>query len=61
MSWAFWLTLAVIVGVLFTIFGVKPRGARPAAESRMMNIARIVLVIVIALLFFLFLRGRSGS
>ncbi|HEY7111614.1 MAG TPA: hypothetical protein VIA45_01670 [Thermoanaerobaculia bacterium] len=61
MSWAFWLTAAVVVSVLFALFGVKPRGARPVANSQMMLIARIVLVIVIVLLFYMYLRGRSGG
>ncbi len=58
MSWVFFLTVAVVVGALFAVLGIKPRGARPVATSRMMAVARIVLVIVIALLLYMFLRGR---
>ena len=61
MSWAFWLTAAVIISVLFAVFGLRPRGARPVANSQMMTVARIILLIVVAVLFFLFLRSRSGS
>ena len=61
MSWGFWLSVAVVVSVLFAVFGLRPRGARPVANSRMMVIARIILLVAVAVLFFLFLRSRSGS
>ena len=61
MSWAFWLTLAVVVSVLFALFGVRPRGARPVGSTRLMTIARVILVAVLVLLFYLFLRGRTGG
>ena len=58
MSWVFFLTIAVVVGALFAVLGIKPRGARPVANSRMMTVARVVLAIVIALLLYLYFRGR---
>jgi hypothetical protein len=61
MSWGFWLTVAVVVSVLFATFGLRPRGARPVANSRMMSPARIVLLIVVVVLFYLFLRAHSGG
>jgi hypothetical protein len=61
MSWGFWLTVAVVVSVLFATLGLRPRGARPVANSRMMSAARIVLLIVVVVLFYLFLRAHSGG
>jgi len=61
MTWAFWLTAAVVVSVLFALFGVRPKGARPVASSRMMGVARIVLVIVAVLILYLVWRARSGG
>ena len=61
MSWGFWLTVAVVVSVLFSVFGLRPRGARPVANSRMMNAARVVLLIVVVILFYLYLKTRSGG
>ena len=61
MSWGFWLTIAVVVSVLFAVFGLKPRGGRPVANSRMMTVARIVLLIVVVVLFYFFLRDRAGG
>jgi hypothetical protein len=61
MSWAFWLTAAVVVSVLFALLGVRPKGARPVASSRMMGVARIVLVIVAVIILYLVWRARSGG
>ena len=61
MSWLFWLTAAVVVTVLFVVFGLRPRGARPAANSRLMGVARVVLLIVIVVLVYLFLKGRAAG
>lgn len=60
MSWGFWLTIAVLVSVFFAIFGLKPRGARPVANSRLMNVARVALLIVVVVLFYFFLQERGG-
>ena len=61
MNWSAWLTVAVLVSVLFAVFGLRPRGARPVANSRMMNAARIVLLIVVVVLFYFFIRSRPGG
>jgi hypothetical protein len=61
MSWLFWLGLAVCLGVLAAVTGVKPRGTRPVARSRLMGIARFVLLILIGLVLFLAYRARTGG
>jgi hypothetical protein len=61
MTWGFWLTATIVVSVLFAVFGLRPRDARPIANSRMMIVARIVLLILVVLLFYLFLRARVGG
>ena len=60
MNWLFWLGLAVCLGVLVAVTGVKPRGTRPVARSRLMGIARFVLLILIGLVLFLAYRARTG-
>ena len=45
MNWLFWLGLAVCLGVIVAVTGVKPRGTRPVARSRLMGIARFVLLV----------------
>ena len=60
MSWSIWLSLAVVVSVLFAVTALKPRGARSVANTRLMIVARAVLLITVAVLFYLTLRQRAG-
>jgi hypothetical protein len=57
MSWLFWVGLALVVGILAALTGVKPKGTRPVARTRMMGIARIVLVLTLLVFLFLAYRG----
>ena len=61
MSWLVWLGLAVLIGVIAAVTGIKPRGTRHVAGTRMMGIGRIALLILIALFVYLALRARTGS
>jgi hypothetical protein len=61
MSWLVWLGLAVVLGALAAVTGIKPEGTRPVARSRLMGVARFVLLILIALVLFLAYRARAGS
>jgi len=60
MNWLSWLALAVVIGVAAAVTGIKPRGTRPVAHTRMMAIGRFVLLLVIAVIAYLVLRARSG-
>ena len=60
MSWLFWLGLAVVIGIIAAITGIKPKGTRPVAHTRLMGVARFVLLIIIAIVVFLVYRARSG-
>lgn len=57
MSWLFWLGLALLVGLLAALTGIKPSGTKPVARTKLMGMARIVLVA--GLLIFLFLAYRG--
>lgn len=61
MSWLFWLGLAVLIGVLAALTGIKPRGTRPVARTRLMGVGRFALFVLIVILLFLAYRARSGS
>jgi hypothetical protein len=61
MSWLVWLGLAVLVGVIAAVTGIKPKGTRHVAGTRMMGIGRIALIILIALFVYLAFRARTGS
>ena len=60
MNWIVWLGLALVVAVIAAVTGVKPKGTRPVAHTRMMGMARIALFIVVAILAYLAYRARSG-
>jgi hypothetical protein len=60
MSWLFWLGLAVVIGIIAAITGIKPKGTRPVAHTRLMGVARFVLLIIIAIVIFMAYRARSG-
>jgi len=61
MSWLFWLALAVLIGVVAAVTGIKPRGTRPVAHSRLMGVGRVALWILIALALWLAYRARAGG
>jgi hypothetical protein len=60
MNWILWLGLAVVVTAVAAVTGVKAKGTRPIAHTRMMGIARVVLVVVVVIFAYLAYRARSG-
>jgi hypothetical protein len=61
MSWLFWLGIAVLLGVVAAVTGIKPRGTRPVARTRLMGVGRFALLVLIAILLFLAYRARIGT
>lgn len=61
MTWLAWLGLAVVLGVIAAVTGIKPKGTRHVAGTRLMGVARFVLLIVIVILLYLAYRARTGS
>ena len=60
MSWLFWIGLAVAIGIVAAVTGIKAKGTRPVARTRLMGVARFVLLILTAIVLFLAYRARSG-
>jgi F0F1-type ATP synthase membrane subunit a len=60
-SWLAWLGLAVVVTAIAAVTGIKPKGTRHVAHSRMMGMGRIFLVILIIIFAYLAFRARSGG
>jgi uncharacterized membrane protein YecN with MAPEG domain len=60
MSWLFWLGLAVAIGIVAAVTGMKPSGTRPVARTRMMGVTRFVLVVMLLLFLYLAYRGYSS-
>ncbi len=61
MSWLVWLGLAVLIGVIAAVTGIKPKGTRHVAGTRMMGIGRLALFFLVALFAWLAYRARSGG
>jgi hypothetical protein len=59
MSWIFWLGLAVVIGAMAALTGLKPAGTRPVANTRLMGVARFVLVVMAFVFLYLAYRGWS--
>jgi hypothetical protein len=59
MSWIFWLGLAVVIGALAALTGLKPRGTRPVSNTRLMGVARFILVVMVVVFLYLAFRGYS--
>ena len=61
MNWLFWLGLAVVLTAFAAVTGLKSRGTRPVAGSRLMSVGRFVLLLMIVLLAYMAYRARSGN
>jgi hypothetical protein len=60
MNWLVWLGVAVVVVGVAAVTGVKPKGTRPVAHSRMMGMGRIALLVIAAIFVYVAFRARAG-
>ncbi len=61
MSWLAWLTLAVLITAIAAITGIKPKGTRHVARTRLMGGARLALLAIVLIVAYLAFRARSGG
>ena len=61
MSWLAWLGLAVLITAVAAITGIKPKGTRHVARTRLMGVARLVLLAVVIIIAYLVFRARAGG
>jgi hypothetical protein len=61
MTWLAWLTLAVLIGAVAAITGIKPKGTRHVARTQLMGVARLVLLVIVILVAYFAFRARSGG
>ena len=59
MNWLVWLGLAVVVAAIAGVTGIKPKGTRPIAHSRMMGVGRIVLFVIVLIFAYAAYRARG--
>ena len=60
MNWLVWLGLAVVVAAIAAVTGIKPKGTRPVAHTRMMGVGRIALLVIVVILAYLAYQARGG-
>jgi hypothetical protein len=60
MSWIFWLGLAVVIGAVAALTGLKPRGSKPVSNTRLMGVARFILVVMVLVFLYLAYRGYAA-
>jgi hypothetical protein len=60
MTWT-WLVIVLLVATFAALTGIKPKGSRPVAHTRLMGVARFVFVVVVLILAYMAFRARSGG
>lgn len=60
MNWLILLSLAVIIAAVAAVTGIKSKGTRPVAHTRMMGMARFFLLVLAIILAYLAFRARAG-
>ena len=58
MTWLAWLALAVLITAVAAVTGIKPKGTRHIARTRMMGVARVVLLFIVAIFLYLAYSAR---
>lgn len=60
MNWLVWLGVAVVIAGIAAVTGIKPKGTRPVAHSRMMGAGRIALLVVVVIFAYIAYRAKTG-
>jgi hypothetical protein len=60
-TWLTWLLIALLVATFAALTGITPKGSRPVAHTRLMGVARFVLVVILLIVAYMALRARSGG
>lgn len=58
MTWLAWLALAVLITAVAAVTGIKPAGTRHVARTRLMGVARLVLLVIIVVCMYMAYRAR---
>jgi len=53
--------IALLVATFAALTGIKPKDSRPVAHTRLMGVARLVLVVTVLLVIYMVFRARSGG
>ena len=61
MTWLAWLGVVVVIVAIAAVTGFKPKGTRHVAGTRMMGVARFVLLLIVIIAAYLAYRARAGG
>lgn len=61
MTWLAWLALAVLITAVAAITGIKPKGTRHVARTRLMGMARLVLLAIAIIVAYIAYQTRAGG
>ena len=61
MTWLAWLGVVVLVVAIAAVTGIKPKGTRHVARTKMMGGARIALFVIALIVVYLAYRAYSGG
>ena len=59
MGWMLWVGLAVLVAGIAALTGIKAKGTRPVAGTRLMGVGRFVLLLLALIFLYMAFRGRG--
>ena len=59
MGWLTWLGLAAVITAVAAVTGIKPKGTRHVAHTRLMGAARLALLALVIIFAYLAFRTRS--
>ncbi len=60
MNWLVWLGLAVVVAAIAAVTGVKPKGTRHVAHTRMMGVGRVFLFAIVVIFAYMAYQAQGG-
>lgn len=61
MTWLGWLGIVVLIAAVAAVTGLKPKGTRHVARTRLMGGARLALFVIAIIVIYLAYRARSGG
>lgn len=61
MTWFTWLLLAALLAAIAAVTGIKPKGTRHVARTRLMGVARIALLVIAAIIAYAAFQTRAAG
>jgi hypothetical protein len=58
MTWLTWLILALAIAAVAAVTGIKAKGTRHVANTKMMGAARLVLLLMLIIVAYAFYQAR---